>query len=36
MTVAHKTGEFVPIEELKYCVNYLVAAIERLCGATAN
>ncbi len=33
MTVAHKTGEFVPIAELNECVDYLKAAIERLCGA---
>jgi acetylornithine deacetylase len=32
MTVAHRTGEFVSVEELRDCVTYLSAAIERLCG----
>jgi acetylornithine deacetylase len=32
MSVAHKTGEFVSVEELNGCVNYLVTAIEQLCG----
>jgi acetylornithine deacetylase len=32
MTVAHKTGEFVPIAELRQCVAYLKAAIEKICG----
>lgn len=36
MTVAHKTGEFVPIEELRDCVTYLTAAIDQLCGKAAN
>jgi acetylornithine deacetylase len=36
MTVAHKTGEFVPIEELRQCVTYLAAAIEQLCGMRSN
>jgi acetylornithine deacetylase len=36
MTVAHKTGEFVPIEELRLCVTYLVAAIEELCSVPSN
>jgi acetylornithine deacetylase len=31
MTVAHKSGEFVPIAELDKCVGYLRAVIERLC-----
>jgi acetylornithine deacetylase len=31
MTVAHKSGEFVPIAELKECVAYLRSAIARLC-----
>jgi acetylornithine deacetylase len=31
MTVAHKTGEFVPVEELYQCVEYLKTAIGRLC-----
>lgn len=29
--VAHRTGEFVPLEELEGCVNILRQAIERLC-----
>jgi acetylornithine deacetylase len=36
MTVAHKSGEFVPVEELRRCVTYLVAAIEQLCGRRSN
>jgi len=32
MTVAHKSGEFVPVEELNECVGYLVELIGRLCG----
>lgn len=32
MTTAHKTGEFVPVEELAQCVACLRAAIEQLCG----
>ena len=32
MTVAHKTGEFVPTAELHACVAHLKAAIEQLCG----
>jgi acetylornithine deacetylase len=31
MTVAHKTGEFVPIHELDLCVRSLTAAIQQLC-----
>jgi acetylornithine deacetylase len=34
MTVAHKTGEFVPISQLKACVRHLTAVINRLCGST--
>lgn len=33
MTVAHKTGEFVPVHELRECEGHLKAVIERLCGA---
>jgi acetylornithine deacetylase len=36
MTVAHKSGEFVPIEELRQCVTYLAAVIEQLCGIGSN
>jgi acetylornithine deacetylase len=36
MTVGHKTGEFVPVGELRDCVTYLMAAIEHLCGNAAN
>ena len=36
MTVAHKSGEFVPVEELRQCVAYLVAAIEQLYGVRSN
>jgi acetylornithine deacetylase len=32
MTVAHKSGEFVPVKELNQCVGYLVELMERLCG----
>lgn len=32
MTVAHKSGEFVPIAELDQCVAYLDAAIRHFCG----
>jgi acetylornithine deacetylase len=32
MTVAHKTGEFVPIAGLHACVAHLKAAIQQLCG----
>lgn len=32
MTVAHKTGEFVPVDELHACVAQLTTAIEQLCG----
>jgi acetylornithine deacetylase len=32
MTVAHKTGEFVPIQELNKCVMHLRRVIEKLCG----
>jgi acetylornithine deacetylase len=31
MTVAHKSGEFVPVKELNECVCYLVELINRLC-----
>ncbi len=31
MTVAHKSGEFVPVKELNECVRYLVEVIRRLC-----
>jgi acetylornithine deacetylase len=31
MTVAHKTGEFVPADELNRCVEYLGSAIGRIC-----
>jgi len=29
--VAHRTGEFVPIDQLNKCVNILRQAIERFC-----
>jgi acetylornithine deacetylase len=32
MTVAHKSGEFVPVKELNECAGYLAALIRRLCG----
>ncbi|HLH40902.1 MAG TPA: acetylornithine deacetylase [Bryobacteraceae bacterium] len=32
MTVAHKSGEFVPIDELEECVTYLDAAIRNFCA----
>ncbi len=32
MTVAHKSGEFVPVGELRECVGYLRSAIEKFCG----
>jgi len=32
MTVAHKTGEFVPLTELSKCVVYLREVIGRFCG----
>jgi acetylornithine deacetylase len=32
MTVAHKTGEFVPVIELDECAEYLRNLIESLCG----
>ena len=32
MGTAHKTGEFVPVEELEKCVAVLRAVIERLCS----
>ncbi len=32
MTVAHKTGEFVPVAELRSCVSHLRKVIEELCG----
>jgi acetylornithine deacetylase len=31
MTVAHQTGEFVPVAELNRCVAHLTAAIRRIC-----
>jgi acetylornithine deacetylase len=31
MTVAHKSGEFVPVKELRQCTAYLVDLIVRLC-----
>jgi acetylornithine deacetylase len=31
MTVAHKSGEFVPVKDLNQCVGYLVELIARLC-----
>jgi acetylornithine deacetylase len=31
MTVAHKSGEFVPVKELHQCVGYLVELMKRLC-----
>jgi acetylornithine deacetylase len=31
MTVAHKSGEFVPVKELNACVGYLVELIHLLC-----
>ena len=33
MTVAHKSGEFVPIAELERCVSCLDAAIRNFCGS---
>jgi acetylornithine deacetylase len=33
MTVAHKTGEYVPARELHRCVDYLRSAITRVCAA---
>jgi acetylornithine deacetylase len=36
MTVAHKTGEFVPIAELSKCVGHLKAVIEKLCMGTTS
>jgi acetylornithine deacetylase len=32
MTVAHKSGEFVPVAELRECVGYLKNVIERFCA----
>ncbi len=31
MTVAHKTGEFVPVQEVLDCVCYLESTVEQLC-----
>jgi acetylornithine deacetylase len=31
MTVAHKSGEFVPVKDLIQCVSYLVELMKRLC-----
>jgi acetylornithine deacetylase len=31
--VAHRTGEFVPLDELENCVSILKQAIERFCGS---
>jgi len=36
MTVAHKIGEFVAVQELRDCVAYLTAVIEQLCGKVAT
>jgi acetylornithine deacetylase len=33
MTVAHKSGEFVPVKELHQCVEHLLALIARFAGA---
>jgi acetylornithine deacetylase len=33
MTLAHKTGEFVPVAELTKCVSHLRKIIGKLCGA---
>jgi acetylornithine deacetylase len=33
MTVAHKSGEFVPVAELERCTDYLRTAIGRVCQA---
>jgi acetylornithine deacetylase len=33
MTVAHKSGEFVPVAELERCTDYLRMAIRRVCQA---
>jgi acetylornithine deacetylase len=33
MTVAHKSGEFVPLAELERCTGYLRTAIGRICQA---
>ena len=30
--VAHRTGEFVPVDELHRCVEILSQAIEKFCG----
>jgi acetylornithine deacetylase len=32
MTVAHRSGEFVPVKDLNQCVGYLVELIKRFCG----
>jgi len=29
--VAHRTGEFVPVDELNHCVEILTSAIEEHC-----
>jgi acetylornithine deacetylase len=34
--VAHRTGEFVPIAELRQCVNVLARAIEHFCMVDSN
>ncbi len=36
MTVAHKSGEFVPLRELEACTGYLKTAIEKICGLTRS
>jgi acetylornithine deacetylase len=36
MTVAHRTGENVPIAELRECVAYLRAVIAQICGSPAG
>jgi len=32
MTVAHKSGEFVPVKDLNRCVGYLVELMKKLCN----
>ena len=32
ITVAHQSGEFVPVAELRDCVSYLKTTIQRICG----
>ncbi|MBV8807892.1 MAG: acetylornithine deacetylase [Acidobacteriaceae bacterium] len=33
MTVAHRTGEFVALDDLEECVRYLRVAVDELCGS---